>query len=180
MSVGSARLRRMAEPDTKRPEPPPFGAEREQLTGFLDFLRATVVWKSEGLTDDQARRSLMPSPLMTVAGLVSHLRLNEEYWFENVVGDKPDAWEQILDEDPDAEFRIGMRTPLPELVADYQAQCASNRDLVAKHELDEVVTTPSGKEFTVRWVIIHMIEETARHAGHLDLIREQLDGLTGE
>jgi hypothetical protein len=164
----------------ERPDPPNIADERAQLTGFLDFHRATVVWKSEGLTDEQARRSLLPSELITVGGLVSHLRLNEEWWFENVIGDKPDAWKEILDEDPDAEFRLGKTTPLSQLIAGYKAQCEISRELVAKRDLDDVVSTPGGKEFSVRWVILHMIEETARHVGHLDLIREQLDGLTGE
>jgi hypothetical protein len=163
-----------------RPEPPHVADERAQLAGFLDFQRATAVWKAEGLTDELARRSLVPSELITVAGLISHLRLNEEWWFENVIGDKPDAWQEILEEDPDAEFRLGLTTPLAQLIADYRAQCDISRELVAKHDLDDVVATPSGKEFSVRWVILHMLEETARHVGHLDLIREQLDGLTGE
>ncbi len=164
----------------ERLDPPNIADERAQLTGFLDFHRATVVWKSEGLTDEQARRSLLPSELITVGGLVSHLRLNEEWWFENVVGNKPDAWKEILDEDPDAEFRLGKTTPLAQLIADYKAQCEISRERVAERDLDDVVSTPGGKEFSVRWVILHMIEETARHVGHLDLIREQLDGLTGE
>ncbi len=169
----------MTKPE-ERPDPPRIADERAQLTGFLDFHRATVVWKSEGLTDEQAHRSLVPSELITVGGLVSHLRLNEEWWFENVIGDKPDAWKEILDKDPDAEFRLGNTTPLSQLITDYQAQCEISRELVAKRDLDDVVSTPGGNEFSVRWVILHMIEETARHVGHLDLIREQLDGLTGE
>jgi hypothetical protein len=163
-----------------RLDPPNVADERAQLTGFMDYQRGTIVWKSSGLTDEQARRSLLPSELITVSGLLAHLKLNEEYWFGTVIGGKPDAWEEILKEDPDAEFREGMRTELPTLIADYQAQCAMSRKLVAERELDDVVTAPHGKQFTVRWVVLHMIEETARHAGHLDLIREQLDGLTGE
>jgi uncharacterized protein DUF664 len=157
-----------------------IAGEREQLTGFLDHQRATVVWKASGLTDEQARRSLVPSELTTIAGLLPHLQLNEEYWFGTVVGGAPDAWDEILKADPDAEFRIGARKPMSELIADYQAQCGKSREIVAAHDLDEVVSLPSGRELTVRWVVIHMIEETARHAGHLDLIREMTDGLTGE
>jgi hypothetical protein len=157
-----------------------IAGEREQLTGFLDHQRATVVWKASGLTDEQARRSLLPSELTTVAGLVPHLRLNEEFWFGTVIGGAPDAWEEILEEDPDAEFRLGLEQPLDTLIADYRAQCERSRETLAGHELDEVVSLPSGKKLTVRWVVIHMIEETARHAGHLDLIRELTDGLTGE
>jgi len=154
--------------------------EREQLTGFLDYLRATVVWKASELTDEQARRSLVPSELTTIAGLLPHLMLNEEYWFGTVVDGRPDAWDDILKEDPDAEFRLGAQQPISTLIADYRAQCEKSREFLAAHKLDEVVSLPSGRELTVRWVVIHMIEETARHAGQLDLLREMTDGLTGE
>lgn len=163
-----------------RPQAPEVGDEREQLTGFLDFLRATVVWKASGLTDEQARRSLVPSKLTTVAGLVAHLTLVEEWWFGNVVGGEPDRWKAALDADPDMEFRQGQNTPLPELLAAYQERCEISRRYAAEHELADVMTLPSGRRFTVRWIVAHMIEETARHVGHLDLIREMIDGLTGE
>jgi uncharacterized damage-inducible protein DinB len=158
-----------------------LAGERDQLAGFLDHQRATVVWKASGLSDEQARRSLVPSVLTTIAGLVPHLALNEEYWFGTVIDGKPDAWEEILKEDPDAEFRLGAQEPLEKLIADYRATCERSREILARHELDEVVVLPtSRRELTVRWVVIHMIEETARHAGHLDLLRELTDGLTGE
>ncbi len=157
-----------------------IAGEREQLAGFLDHQRATVVWKASGLTDEQARRSLVPSELTTVAGLIPHLALNEEYWFGTVIDGQPDAWDEILKADPDAEFRLGLQKPIVALISEYQAQCDRSREILAKHDLDDVVRLPSGKELTVRWVVIHMIEETARHAGHLDLLRELTDGLTGE
>ena len=163
----------------QRPEPPHIADEREQLTGFLDYQRGTVVWKSSGLTDEQARRSLVPSKLLTVAGLVRHLTLVEEWWFGNVIGAEPDRWDEAIKADPDIDWKPG-DTPVTELVADYQAQCEASRRHLAEHDLDEVITAPNGKRFTVRWVLTHMIEETARHAGHLDLLREMTDGLTGE
>jgi uncharacterized damage-inducible protein DinB len=169
----------MTNPDT-RPQAPELGGEREQLTGFLEFQRATIVWKCSGLTDEQARRSLVPSKLTTVAGLLSHLTLVEEWWFANIVGRQPDRWQEAADADPDVDFRRGASIPMSRLIADYQAQCELSRRHVAERELDDVVTHPRGKRFTVRWVLMHMIEETARHAGHLDLIREMIDGLTGE
>lgn len=180
MSGGSDRLPRMAKPEITRPDPPMVGDEREQLTGFLDFQRATVVWKAGGLTDEQARRSLVPSELTTVAGLVAHLRLNEEYWFGVVIDGRPDVWQEILDKDPDAEFKEGMAAPLPRAIADYEAQCEVSREILAKRDLADEVTMPDGMKVTARWVLVHMLEETARHAGHLDLLRELLDGLTGE
>lgn len=163
-----------------RPDPPMLGDERAQLTGFLDFLRATVVLKASGLTDEQARRQLVPSELTTVAGLVAHLTYVEHYWFAQVLDDQPDQWAELFAEDPDAEFRLGMRTPLPTLISDYEARCQASRDLAARLDLDATGTTAKGQPVNLRWILIHMIEETGRHVGHLDLLRELLDGSTGE
>jgi len=157
-----------------------LGGEREQLAGFLDFLRGTVVLKAAGLTDEQARRSLVPSELTTVAGLLAHLTLVEQYWFGQVLDNQPDPWAEQLAEDRDAEFRVALGIPLDRLVADYEAECQRSRDVVAKLELDATGTTAKGQPVNVRWVLIHMIEETGRQAGHLDLLRELLDGTTGE
>jgi hypothetical protein len=164
----------------KRPEPPRAGGEREQLNGFLDFLRATVVWKAAGLTDEQARRSLMPSELTTVAGLVSHLTYVEQYWFAQVLDNQPDPWAERIAVDSDAEFRAALDIPIEQLIAEYEAECQRGRDVAAKLELDATGTTAKGEPVNLRWVLIHMIEETGRHAGHLDLLRELLDGSTGE
>jgi uncharacterized damage-inducible protein DinB len=169
----------MTSTDT-RPEPPMLGGDREQLAGFLDFLRATVVMKATGLTDEQARRSLMPSELTTVAGLVSHLTLVEQYWFGQVHDNQEDPWEEQLKADRDAEFRAALSIPLDQLIADYEAECQRSRDVVAKLDLDATGTTAKGQSVNLRWTLIHMIEETGRHAGHLDLLRELLDGSTGE
>lgn len=165
---------------TSRPDPPMLGSEREQLDGFLDFLRGTVVLKAAGLTDEQARRRLVPSELTTVAGLVAHLTYVEHYWFGIVLDGRPDPWADLFEEDPDAEFRLGMRTPIEQVVADYEAQCRRSREVAAGLGLDATGTTAKGEPVNLRWVIIHMIEETGRHAGHLDLLRELLDGSTGE
>ena len=159
------------------------GAERAQLNGFLDWQRATAVWKCSGLTDEQARRAVLPSKLTTIAGLLNHLRWTEHYWFGVVVDGRPDPLLAAFQEDPDVEFKQGLEIPLPELLADYEAQCQVSRDIVAARELDEVVDLPphdSRGHASVRWVLLHMIEETARHAGHLDVVRELIDGLTGQ
>ncbi|OXM68803.1 DinB family protein [Amycolatopsis vastitatis] len=161
----------------QRPEIPLTGGERDILSSQLDRLRATVAWKCSDLPDDQARLVHLPSELTTVAGLLGHLSLNEWYWFAVVIDGEEDTWEERLKEDPDAEFRT--EAPMPELLADYAKQCERSRDIVANHDLDDQVTH-NGETFNVRWVLTHMIEETARHAGHLDLLRELTDGLTGE
>jgi uncharacterized damage-inducible protein DinB len=166
--------------EPERPDPPMTGDERTQLTTFLDFLRATVVWKSSGLTDEQARAAHTPSELTTIAGLVGHLALVEEYWFGEILDGREDRWKEALAEDPDAEFRLAMKTPIADVIADYEAQCETARQIVAKLDLDAVFPFRGDREVSVRWVLIHMIEETSRHAGHIDLLREFTDGLKGE
>ncbi|MFJ1765586.1 DinB family protein [Amycolatopsis sp. NPDC088138] len=162
-----------------RPKIPLTGGEREILTSLLDYHRATVAWKSGGLSPDQARRVHLPSELTTVAGLVAHLTLNEWFWFAVVVDGEPDTWEEKLEQDPDAEFRVSPDASMAQLLADYETQCARSRQITAAHDLADEVTHKA-ETFNVRWVVAHMIEETARHVGHLDVLRELTDGLTGE
>jgi len=156
------------------------GGERDQLDGFLDFLRATVVMKATGLTDEQARRPLVESsPLTTVAGLLAHLTYVEHVWFCHVLDGQDNQWAERLAADPDAEFRVGHETPLATLIADYEAQCAVSREIAARLGLEAEGLSRHGA-VNLRWVLIHMVEETGRHAGHLDLLRENIDGSTGE
>lgn len=154
--------------------------ERTQLTGFLDFLRASVVWKCGGLTDEQARRRHLPSELTTIAGLLGHLTLVENYWFRVVLDGQPDEWKEALELDRDAEFRVALTTPIEQLVAGYEAEVARCREVVAAREFTDTVLFKGDRQLNVRWVVTHMIEETSRHLGHLDLLRELTDGLTGE
>ncbi|MEW2503200.1 MULTISPECIES: DinB family protein [unclassified Amycolatopsis] len=164
----------------ERPDPPLDADERTQLTGFLDFLRASVVWKTGGLTDEQARRRHLPSELTTIAGLLGHLTLVENYWFRVVLDGQPDEWEAALELDRDAEFRAALTTPIEQLVAGYEAEVARCRAVVAAREFTDTAPYKGDRRVSVRWVVTHMIEETARHLGHLDLLRELTDGLTGE
>ncbi|MFI5612902.1 DinB family protein [Amycolatopsis sp. NPDC051903] len=164
----------------ERPDPPMDADERTQLTGFLDFLRASVVWKCSGLTDEQARRTHVPSELTTIAGLLSHLTLVEAYWFRVVLDGQPDEWDEALELDRDAEFRVALETPIERLIAAYEAETARCREVVAAREFTDTVLFKGEQPLTVRWVVTHMVEETARHLGHLDLLRELTDGLTGE
>ncbi|WHT21358.1 DinB family protein [Crossiella sp. CA-258035] len=163
-----------------RPEPPLVADERDTLCGFLDFLRATVVLKATGLSEVDARKPLIPSsPLMTVIGLVNHLRWVEWAWFSNRVDDQPGEppW---AGEDPDAEFRVPAEQTLADVLAGYERECAVSREVLARKDLSATFAHPRLGNVSVRWVLTHMIEETGRHAGHLDLIRELLDGVTGE
>ncbi len=160
---------------------PPFVAdERTQLVGWLDLQRAIVHMKCAGLADAEAQRPVLPaSPLMTVAGVVSHLRWVENLWFEIVFLGQPAAGPQF--EGPEDADMMVPGVPLTQLLQEYERQCAVSNEIIAAHPLDEVGKHPDfdAAAATLRWMIIHMVEETARHAGHLDAIRELLDGQKG-
>lgn len=179
LSVPPGRLHGMTD-ELIRPDPPMTGDERTQLTTFLDYQRATVVSKCTGLTEEQARRAHVPSELTTIAGLLGHLTLNEFYWFSVVLDGQEDTWEEAFKTDPDAEFRLAMSASMPSLLDEYQAECERGRQIVAKLDLDAEVPFRGDRQVNVRWVVTHMVEETARHLGHLDLLRELTDGATGE
>jgi hypothetical protein len=161
---------------------PPSWDERTILTTFLDYARDTVHAKCAGLPDADARRAPLPdSPLMTICGLVSHLRWVESSWIEHkLLGRTIDApW---TDDDPDREFRIALEVPLSELLADYTDACARHRDLVASLPLDTPSKGALGwrtEPVTLRWILLHLTEETARHNGHIDILRELADGTRG-
>ncbi|MBB5955723.1 hypothetical protein FHS29_002304 [Saccharothrix tamanrassetensis] len=162
-----------------RADVPYTGDERTLLGGFLDYLRGTVELKVAGLSEQDARRAVLPSPLTTAAGVVKHLRWVENYWFRVALGGHPDE-APYSRRDPDGDWRIEPGETISRLVADYAEQCAASREVVAGLDLDHEVVFRGDKKLSVRWVLIHMIEETGRHAGHLDAVRELLDGVTGE
>ncbi|WP_055530146.1 DinB family protein [Streptomyces graminilatus] len=168
-----------------RTDTPPAWDERTQLTTFLDYVRDTARAKCADVSPENAVKAPLPgSPLMTLCGLISHLRWVEFWWFqvvflgEELVGPLADATE----DDPDPEMRLAVATPLAQLLAEYEEQSARYRELVAAHDLDDEADRPvrDGLKVNLRWVILHVIEETARHNGHLDIVRELLDGVTGD
>ncbi|MEU6215963.1 DinB family protein [Streptomyces sp. NPDC047022] len=164
-----------------RTDTPPAWDERTQLTTFLDYVRATARAKCEELSEDDARKAVLPgSPLMTMSGLINHLRWVEYYWFRVVfLGEEDEGpW---TDEDPDREMRIAVDFPLSRLLAEYTEQSARHNELIAAHDLDTKARRKrdDGSVFDLRWILLHLIEETGRHNGHLDILRELLDGRTG-
>lgn len=159
-----------------RVDPPEAGPERYVVGGVLDFLRGTVVLKARGLTDEQARTAACPPSTLTVAGLLGHLTAVERFWFAiDFDGQElPHPWTA---DDPRGGFTA--EGTLEELIAAYEAECARSREIVSANGLDELARS-EGMEFSLRYAVAHMIEETGRHCGHLDLLREALDGTTGE
>jgi uncharacterized damage-inducible protein DinB len=142
--------------------------------------------KAEGLSDEQAARTTAATDL-AIAGLLEHLALVENNWFRvELLGAEPDPiWRDIDREaDPDWEFRTAREQPVADLVALYERACAASREAVASvSSLDALSAGTSrrtGERFNLRWILLHMVEETARHNGHVDLLREAIDGTTGD
>ncbi|MFE5845832.1 DinB family protein [Streptomyces niveus] len=166
---------------TRINDTPPAWDDRTQLTTFLDYARGTARAKCEGVSEENARKALLPgSPLMTMSGVINHLRWVEYYWFQVVfLGEEDRA--PMTDEDPDREMRIAVDFPLTQLLDEYAEQSSLYRELVAGSDLDKQVqrTIRNGVHVDLRWIMHHLTEETARHNGHLDILRELLDGTTG-
>jgi len=168
-----------------RTDTPTAWDERTQLVTFLDYVRDTARAKCEDVSAEDAVKAPLPdSPLMTLCGLISHLRWVEYWWFQVVfLGEElAGPLAEATDEDPDPEMRLAVEVPLGQLLAEYEDQSARYRELVATHDLDAMAKRPNrdGRHVDLRWVILHLIEETARHNGHLDIVRELVDGVTGD
>lgn len=164
-------------PDT-RVDPPPAGSERELLASFLDLYRETILLKTSGLTGEQLRRRLVPSAT-TLLGIVKHLGYVERSWFR-IRFNGEDLAVPWTAEDPDADFRIEPDETAESVLVFYREQIERAREIVAHAQLDDTVRGAARQPYTLRWILMHMIEETARHAGHADILREQTDGATGE
>lgn len=162
-----------------RPDPPMTATEKETLTGFLDFQRATLRWKCQGLTPEElGRRAVEPSPV-TLHGLIRHLTEVEVGWFVGTFTDEPVRDPYTSPERPDADWTDLDPARYPEDLRRYDEAVERARAAVA--DLDPgYVGSDDGTSVTLRWVLTHMIEEYARHVGHADLLRERIDGATGE
>ena len=150
--------------------------ERTTLTGFLQRQRDLVAWKLSGVPDEAIRAHATPSGL-TAHGLVLHLVNTERSWFRNAFAAQPGLTFDWSEADRDGDWRPDPSVTLEQLLADYAAETALCDEVIAAASFDDV---GRGRPASLRWIITHMIEETARHVGHLDLLREQTDGATGE
>ncbi len=159
--------------------------ERTSLNQFLDYHRATFSSRIEGLDREQANRRLAPSEL-TIASLAKHLAFVEDSWFqEDFLGRAlPAPWADApFDVDPDWELHSAVDDDPADLVVLYRDACERSRAAVASAESLDMLsarTDRNGESYSLRWIVLHLIEETARHNGHADLIRESIDGLVGE
>ena len=171
-----------------RPEPPLAADETATLLGFLDYQRATLAWKCGGL-DAAGLRATVGASTMTLGGLLKHLALVEDSWFSRWLHgrDRQPPWDTVdWQADPDWEWHSAAEDSPEHLLALWQDAAARSRSLVAEAlaegGLDQLArrTWPDGQAPSLRWILVHLIEEYARHNGHADLLREPVDGLTGE
>jgi uncharacterized damage-inducible protein DinB len=154
--------------------------ERELLNGFLDWYRAVVQNKVRDLSYEDATRTMTPTGLSSL-GIVKHLAFVEQSWFKVRFAAEADKVHWDAD-DSDADFRIEPGETIASIIDFYRGAVGDSRRIAAGAPLDDITKSesPHYGHVSLRWILVHMIEETARHAGHLDLMREQIDGKTGD
>ncbi|MFI7059730.1 DinB family protein [Kribbella sp. NPDC050124] len=161
--------------------PAKVGSERELLQGFLDFHRGTLLWKLSGLTGEQlVQRTVEPSS-MSLIGLVRHLTEVERYWYQRCLAGQEVQHKFWSNEFPDGDFDLVDPAQAEDDLAGYLEIVKISDGIAAGYELDYTFIRPKHEgEHSLRYLLLHMIEEYARHNGHADLLRERIDGLTGE
>lgn len=163
----------------ERSEPAINAAERPMLEGWLDYHRDTLALKCAGLTDAQLREACVPPSEL---GLIGHMAEVERGWFREVLAGEDVKPIYGTDEDRDGEFHLTEADTWEMDAAIWQAEIARARENTANVGLDDLSAgrSRSGEQFNLRWIYTHTIEEYARHNGHADLVREKIDGSTGE
>ncbi len=167
-------------PEVERVRPPNVAAERVALEAWLDYHRATLLTKCAGLTGEQLATRSVPPSTMSLLGLVRHMTDVERSWFRvRLLGRAPDPLYYDDDDNPDGDFDDAVADGAESDYAAFLAEVELAREAVSGKGLDD---TYQGRRapLDVRWTYLHMIEEYARHNGHADLLRERIDGATGQ
>jgi uncharacterized damage-inducible protein DinB len=171
-----------------RPEPPLAGDETATLLGFLEFHRATLAWKCSGL-DAAGLRATVGASTMTLGGLLKHLAYVEDDWCSRWLHgrERHPPWDTVdWKADPDWDWHSAAEDTPEQLLALWQDAVDRSRSLVAEALADGGLDRPArrtlsdGRALSLRWILVHLVEEYARHNGHADLLRESVDGLVGE
>jgi uncharacterized damage-inducible protein DinB len=152
------------------------GGERQVLEAFLDLYRDIIKRKLAGLSDRQIRQRHVRSQT-TLGGLVKHLAAIEREWFQVVLAAR--TAEELGTPPQDDGWTLAGDDTAESLLAGYERACTASRQAAAGFSLDDGVPHPRMGQVSLRWIYVHMIEESARHAGHADILREQTDGATG-
>jgi uncharacterized damage-inducible protein DinB len=156
-----------------------FGDERALLEAHLDENRAYAARKLDGLSWELATRRLGPTPT-SAAGIINHLIDVERWWFRHYLLAEEDVPLRSSDDNPDGEFDLTDDDSVESLLAAYAEACQDSRQIASELSLDDRCMRPrrDGTRPSLRWVLLHMIDEVAQHCGHLDIYRELLDGQT--
>ncbi|MDJ0340876.1 DinB family protein [Streptomyces sp. H10-C2] len=169
-------------PEVPRTDPPMVSDERVSLESWLGYHRATLLHKCSGLTGDQlAVRAVKPSAL-SLLGLVRHMAEVERWWFRILFNGQPELNSVFCtDDEPDGDFDLAEAAGAEADFATFASECELADQAAAGRSLDDTFAHPRrGGPIDLRWVYVHMIEEYARHNGHADILREQIDGVTGD
>jgi uncharacterized damage-inducible protein DinB len=164
-----------------RPDPDMMGDEWDSLSQWLDFHRATFRLKCAGLTDEQLKQRPISTTNLSLLGLMRHLTEVERGWFAETLAGRSITGLYYSEDDPDGDFDQLDSRPVSEVQESYLTAIREAHDIVASFEdADDLRRHPTERPVRVRWVMMHMLEEYARHNGHADLIREAIDGARGE
>ena len=166
----------------ERVDPPYVNGERENYDAWLEYHRATLRLKCDGLDTEALRSRPVPTSLMSLHGLVRHMAEVERGWFQRTLaGEESPPMYYDEDTNPEGDFEIPDDASFDDDVAVFERECERSRGIAASHELDDTgVRRREDADVSLRWIYVHMIEEYARHNGHADLFRELLGGSTGE
>jgi len=156
---------------------PRMSDERTTLVAFLEWQRSVLERKCEGLSDEQLRRQSAPPSNLSLLGLVRHMTNVERGWFRRTISGETIA--DVYDRDGDTDFNDARTDTGAAALTAWREECERSREVLAPRSLDFTGRHRSGVEVSLRWVLMHMIEEYSRHNGHADLIRERVDGSTG-
>jgi Protein of unknown function (DUF664) len=156
------------------------GDERAVLAGFLDYQRATLLWKCEQLDGHALVQRGVPPSALSLLGIVRHMTVVEWHWFEHVFTGSSAPCPISLDEDRDADFNDLDPERGMDDVQLFLRQCEDSRAVVAATASLSTEAKRARDQISLRWILVHMIEEYARHNGHADLLRERIDGTVGE
>jgi len=169
----------MSTADQFRSNPPHVAEERAMYQAWLDFHRGTLLWKCTGLTAAQLKSAAVSPSALTLLGLLRHMAEVERVWFRTRAAglNLPDLY--CSDDDEDGDFDNVADADVTEAFATFKAECLAADEAVRTKSLDDTFVGRNGS-ISLRWVYVHMIEEYARHNGHADLLRELIDGATGD
>lgn len=163
----------------ERRDTPRTAGEKETLTAFLEWQRATLAQKCAGLSGDQLRERAAPPSTLSLLGLIRHMADVERGWFRRTLAQEDVPPLYYSDSDVDGEFDNVDTADVDEAFATWDAEAQRAREITAKHALDDIGRQRNGDPVSLRWILVHMTEEYSRHNGHADLLRQRIDGAVG-